>query len=79
MNNTTKLLSEERLNDNNFELWEFLIESILGTDKVLKFIKSDVVSEISIKLEKAKRTYKRARRPSRLCQSRKLIGPHRLA
>ncbi|ORX76588.1 hypothetical protein BCR32DRAFT_284002 [Anaeromyces robustus] len=48
MKDTKKLLPEERLNNTNFD--------ILGSYKILKFIKTDVVNEITTKFDEVKKS-----------------------
>ena len=54
MSQNTTLLPEERLNKKNFEAWNFVIRNILQSNKVLKYIISDEISNLVTKVSTSK-------------------------
>jgi hypothetical protein len=45
-----KLQIEERIDKTNFEEWKFFINNVLKSNKILKYVKSDVIGELKKKL-----------------------------
>ncbi|ORX50269.1 hypothetical protein BCR36DRAFT_326810, partial [Piromyces finnis] len=54
MSQELKLQPEERLNKDNFEEWEFLINNILKSKKILSYVKTNKIEELKKKLETEK-------------------------
>ena len=50
MSQNITLLPEDRLNKKNFEEWNFVIGNILQSNKVSKYVESDVIGELEKKL-----------------------------
>ena len=55
MSQNTTLLPQDRLNKNNFEEWQYVIENILESEEILDYIKSDVLGALDEKLKTAKK------------------------
>ena len=54
MSNETKLRNEDILNKGNFENWEFLINNILKSLKILKYVNENVIGNLNDKLKEEK-------------------------
>jgi len=52
----SNLRIEERLNEKNFENWEFILEKILKSKEIFEYVESDVIGELNEKHEKEKNT-----------------------
>ena len=54
MSNETKLKNEDILNKGNFENWKFLINNILKSLKILKYVNENVIDKLNDKLKEEK-------------------------
>ena len=52
MKEDPKLITNENLNDINFESWEFMIINILRSEGVDGYIESDVIKDLTTRLKK---------------------------
>ena len=54
MSNETKLRTEDILNKDNFENWEFLIKNILKSLKILQYVNENVIGKLNDNLKEEK-------------------------
>jgi len=54
MSQEIKLQPDKRLNKTNFEEWKFLIDNVLKSKKILKFIETDLIGNLKENLKELK-------------------------